>query len=651
MIWLTVLSMAETNPAMMQRLEDTSATVSGGIRPATRLALACAAVCAASWVAGAGWDWDGYWLGKPARWWAAFGVVLPAMLALAAWTQYVVKPRFTTRRDWPLAVLSFTVVRLALAATFPIYLDEAYQWQWAFNLAWCYPDHPGAAGWLGALPAYLFGNRLIAGRLMPVLCGSALICLIHALAHRLAPTGAAEASQDRAAAAYSPHQVAAAAGALAMITPLGAILTMAISTDYPLALVWAAAPLLLYRALRRRSLLSWALLGLCLGFGLNTKFLSVGLVAPVVLFLALDGLCLRVTRRTAGSGDQAAGLKGPLLMLLVVAGSTAPMLYWNACHGWMTFLLHFSRRFEVRSGATGNILAWCAGQLAIVSPMVWVAAVVVGGACGLRVVRELRAGRYHRLEFMILCLTMAPLAGYAAMSLVTRVAANWAGSLYSPLLALLVVRLLAAPAVPKRPPSRPGMLDHCGGIAFVTTMVLLVPLFALPLVSEAAFRAVLGRFRDPPRVERLVAEYLGWPAVAREMDALWAQAPEARRPFLITWIYHDAAVLHFHLRQAPWVYVFNWDFPYGQGYQVWRDLEAERGRDALWVSRGPEAEWHLAAMRLCFDSVERVQDNERISPPGSPARAFQIYRGRNFKGRRHLPDMDTLSRTLRAGGP
>ena len=69
-------------------------------------------------------------------------------------------------------LLSLTLLRLALAASFPLVSDETYYRLWADHLSFSYLDHPPMVAWLIALSQSLFGPTNWGGAfLRPVLLG------------------------------------------------------------------------------------------------------------------------------------------------------------------------------------------------------------------------------------------------------------------------------------------------------------------------------------------------------------------------------------------------------------------------------------------------------------------------------------------------
>lgn len=665
------------------------------LRRASWILIAAAVLATATWLILQGWTWNGYWFDRAYRYAAATGLTAAAVMTLSALVRYVIRPDLTRRWDFVCATICFAILRLAMAGTFPLMVDEAYHWQWSHHLAWCYPDHPGMQAWLGYLPCLLFGDNLAGARLAPTLVGVAVIWCVYVLAWRLAEYQQHTAGTDGENAYGLPgwsqlnaHQIATSAATLAMITPLGWYLTMIISTDYPLALAWIITPLVLDWVLQsppgtaddRQQPYSksvtpwwyWAALGGCIGMGINAKFLAASLIAAVVLFLVLDwGI-----RRWLSARNTCIPWWGPAIAAGVAAICTLPVLVWNAENQWLTFVFNFAWRAEHESSQQANPWAFVGAQMMIISPVLFGTSIVVGIRTLRTIARQIAAGLYARLSLAVLVITLVPLCAYVAISAVRIAGVHWTLSLYSPLVALVVVQLWLLPPEGR---SGPGgirtwlarhlldpraVLVHATRVAAGMTMAVTVGIALLMVVTPGQFRWIIKHFRhDPERIERLSGEYQGWAAAADEIDALWQQYNARHDTFVMTMIYKDAAPLEFHTNTVKDVYVFDKDVMYGYAYQLWRDIDSRIGDNALIVRLGDQSPGTLERLRQHFSSVEKVPASLRASlrgvtaPPNgetardsepaqhetptshrthavpSPARAFSVYLGTNFLGR------------------
>lgn len=197
--------------------------------------------------------------------------------------------------------LALLLLKLALAAHLPLFVDEAFYWQEGRHLDWAYSDLPGLTAWLARLGDALAPGSLLALRL-PFLLLAALIPWL------LVRLGAREFDA----------RTGWWAGALCLLLPLSGTLGLMALPDVPLLL---ASVLCLDAGLRMlRKVDAWAAgelaLGLALGGLAHYRFAAM----IVIGFAAL--LALRDGRRV---------LCGPLPWLAIAMGALAwvPLLLWN----------------------------------------------------------------------------------------------------------------------------------------------------------------------------------------------------------------------------------------------------------------------------------------------------------------------------------
>lgn len=281
-------------------------------------------------------------------------------------------PPATERQDgvrWALGALALAaLVRLALAWGTDLYFDEAYYAAWARRLALGYYDHPPLTAWLIAL----LGVRPAA-----LLCGAATVAVVGRLARDVYQSPAAG---WRAAALYAWVPVANLAGVFT--TP-----------DTPLLLFWALA---LWALWHER--FAWA--GVACGLALLGKY------PAVLLGVAYLGAAARA-RRLPGGAWVTAGLA--LLCF-------APVVLWNARHGWAGF------GFQLRHGLGGtggwkSLGEYLLGQLAMGGPVVAVWALVW-------------AVRGERRLLLLRLAALVPLLAFGWAAFRTRGEANWPAAAY-----------------------------------------------------------------------------------------------------------------------------------------------------------------------------------------------------------------------------
>ncbi len=207
----------------------------------------------------------------------------------------------TTLLLWGL-VSAGTVIRILLAASIPLFDDEAYYWLWSKAIAGSYLDHPPFIAYLIRFGTIL-GEEPLWIRLGPLVVGAATTLVLFALGREMF----GERAGLVAAAAYQVTPVLAGAGFLA--TP-----------DTPLFLWWTLALLWGWRALHRHPRW-WLAAGIAIGCAMLSKLSTLLLVLGIVAFA--------LTRRPVAFRAPAA-YAGAALAVAVFS----PVLVWNATHDW-----------------------------------------------------------------------------------------------------------------------------------------------------------------------------------------------------------------------------------------------------------------------------------------------------------------------------
>jgi 4-amino-4-deoxy-L-arabinose transferase-like glycosyltransferase len=279
-------------------------------------------------------------------------------------------------------------IRVFLAFTLELSPDEAYYAAWARLPDAAYLDHPPLVAWLIAGMTAVLGESELAVRLPALAAGAILPWLLYATSRTL---GASRKSSV----------LATAAGTLTLLSTAGGLLT---TPDAPLALAWGLAVYFLARAIVARRQTPLAGAAVALAAALASKLTG----------LLLWGWALIETRGIAFSRRVlwfAAGLVG-----------LVPVIAWNAARGWPMFAFH-GARVAGRSGPSFATLGeFLAGQLGLLC---------IGGAVlvGAAWIAGLRRGAERPLRFAA-TLSCGPVLSVVALSLFTKVEANWIGPAY-----------------------------------------------------------------------------------------------------------------------------------------------------------------------------------------------------------------------------
>ncbi len=220
------------------------------------------------------------------------------------------RPRLPTLPGWPVFVVAgvYLLLHLATAGSYGIFRDEYYYIACSKRLAWGYVDQPPLSIWLLALVRAVLGEGVVALRLLPALCGAAVI----AIAARLAATlGGGRRAQLLAALGVA-------------IVGVVQVLTGFYSMNAFDMVFWVAAWALLahWVADERPRWLVW--LGLVLGLGLLNK---IGLL----VFGAALALALVATRHRRALATSWPWLAGAIALALFL-----PYVFWQLAHDWPT---------------------------------------------------------------------------------------------------------------------------------------------------------------------------------------------------------------------------------------------------------------------------------------------------------------------------
>ena len=296
-----------------------------------------------------------------------------------------------------IGLLCLTGLRTLVAGTAPLSPDEAYYWVWSHVLQPGYLDHPPmVALWIRA-GTLIAGQSALGIRLLaPVAAGVGTLLLLSA-AEDLFPGRRA----GLAAAMLLNATLVLGAGAVTM-TP-----------DTPLLLFWTAAIAALGRLNATGRPAWWLAVGLAAGCALDSKYTASLLGVGLAVWLLADPWArawLRTPWPWAGSA-------------LAVA-CFAPVLWWNAEHGWASFLKQGGRTGDWHPADAGRYLAELIGsQLGLATPIIAILCVI--GVCS-----ATRRWRQDRAASLLAAITLPATVVFLQHALGDRVQANWPAILY-----------------------------------------------------------------------------------------------------------------------------------------------------------------------------------------------------------------------------
>jgi 4-amino-4-deoxy-L-arabinose transferase-like glycosyltransferase len=216
-----------------------------------------------------------------------------------------------------LSLTAFRLVYIGWLCPFDLAQDEAHYWDWARNLDWSYYSKGPLIAWLirlsvelfGPLSQALTGSEMPAVRLPAVACGSLLLVALFVLSRQ----------------AFHSDRLGFFVALFGSMLPLFSAVSLIMTIDSPFVCCWSWALVAGHRALFRNDRWAWALTGLFLGLGVLAKYTMTLWLFSFCLFLRFSP----VYRSVLFSA-------GFWIMIAVAAACSAPMLGWNANHGWVT---------------------------------------------------------------------------------------------------------------------------------------------------------------------------------------------------------------------------------------------------------------------------------------------------------------------------
>lgn len=296
------------------------------------------------------------------------------------------------------ALAALTLLRLAVAAALPLAPDEAYYWVWSRALAAGYPDHPPmVALWIRA-GTDLTGAAPIGVRLFGPLSAALGSLLLWDAGERLLGRGAGLLA-------------ATLLNATLLLGVGGVIMT----PDTPLLFFWTCAFWGIARWLHGRHDAWWLLVGASAGFALDSKYTAVLLWLGIFLWVCATPGLRPMLKRPA-----------PWIGALLGLALFAPVLVWNAEHGWASFVRQGGRVEAWRPARAAQFLGeLIAGQIGLVTPLIFLLC-VAGTVLAVR-----RAWRSRDNVCMLLAaLTVPPALVFIEHALGDRVQGNWPAIVY-----------------------------------------------------------------------------------------------------------------------------------------------------------------------------------------------------------------------------
>ncbi len=361
---------------------------------------------------------------------------------------------------------ALTALRLLVAGLVPLAPDEAYYWVWSRALQPGYLDHPPMVALFIRAGTLLGGESAFGIRLAgPIAIAIASILLARA-ADSLFP-------------AQRPGAWAALLFNATLVVGLGGVL---MTPDLPLLVFWCAALWAIARLHATQDGRWWLAFGLFAGLALASKYTAVLLGLGALAWLAGSRAAWRWWR----DGRLYAG--GALAALVF-----APVVAWNAAHGWASFAKQGGRAAADEAGFTLRYIGELLGtQVGLATPLILVLAVA-----GTAVATAAWARRGDAAGALLAAFVLPGALLFLWQATGSRVQGNWPAILYP---AACLAASAYAPAR-LRGWRRPGVAV---GLVMAGAICLQAALAPLPL---------------PRRLDTTLARLGGWDGLAAAVEA------------------------------------------------------------------------------------------------------------------------------------
>ncbi len=507
-----------------------------------------------------------------------------------------------------LLVMAAQLVFLLVGCDWDLCGDEAEYWAWSRRLDWSYYAKGPLIAYLIRAATALAGDASLAltGSLMPavrlpaVLLGGLTAWGIYRLATETC---------------RNPRAGLVAVLILPAI-PLFRVGGLIMTVDTPLVCCWTWAAVWSYRAITRDEWRGWPISALLVALGIMAKYTMLAFPASVGLYLLID----RSQRRWLIQ-------PGFWLLALGCALGMAPILYWNATHGWVA-ADQMSDRLGLSSsrnwGQVQTLVSFLGGEAAALGFWGLVAVLALGESAkqvvrpGEEAIPVERSGRLY-----LLCLWAVVWSACIGASLLGETEANWSAPAQVAALALIGA-WLAPRCIQSLTVGRPTKaLLFCGtiwvvgliGLSLLQHTEWFYPLLARVVPAPSPEQPAPLRNYDPTCRMRAYRELA--PVVEARVAALRAQGQD---PFVLAPTSILASTLSFSMQDHPDVYCLAWSPGMAamalNQHDVWRpnprhDVDVFRGRPVVIVEDATQSKSYTQGA-VDQGVVGRAEPSERV---------------------------------------
>ena len=325
---------------------------------------------------------------------------------------YPTEPDDGGRRLTIAFIVYLVLLRLFYGGAFEILFEEGYYWNYAQHLDISYLDHPPMVAWLIWASTTLLGHSEFSVRIGALVCWA----VTGYYAYRLTD-------------AVYGAQMALRALLLVALLPIFFGFGLVMTPDSPLLACWAGALYYLYRSLIGEKRAAWIGVGIFLGLGMLSKYVTALLGGATLVFLLVDGRSRKWLSRPE-----------PYLAFLIVLALFLPVIIWNAQHDWGSFYFQGPSRLM---GKYNFDLPDLIGSILILLTPTGFATAIATVTSRRTVVFDQQTSSGSRTYRLLLTLTIFPLAVFVAFSLFRNIKLSWTGPLWLGILPYMAVFMVS----------------------------------------------------------------------------------------------------------------------------------------------------------------------------------------------------------------
>lgn len=474
-----------------------------------------------------------------------------------------------------LLVTITTLVRLWLAHTLGLGVDEAHYVQYALNPAFSYYDHPPLVGYLIRLFIILMGKYPLAARMPAILSGIGTATLLFVLGKKM-------------------HSAAAGFWAVVIFNciPLfSAIGGITVVPDTLLCFFYLLCLFFLWRLHETGKGYFWYVIGIVTGLSLLTKYTGVFLCPSIFLFTAL----VPSMRRWFRKKEIYLSFLFSLLMFL-------PVVIWNYENHWASFTFQMAHGLGEKAFFIPEEFFRNAGaQAGVFSPFIFIFIIY---AFIHTIVMSVRKNEKY---FLLLSFALPVILVFAYSGLSNQVLPHWPAVGY--LVLLPVLGKLACGFV--------GGGRKAVRYLFVFSLVFGVAL-TLVIPVQAVFKVI------PVSAETdITNDIVGWKELAGRIREI-KQQEQGSDFFVFTHTFYIASQLAFYLEPDIPVYCLSKKIDQYDFWQYPHDLQEKmEGRNGIFFR---DDNFKIPPEKLyVFQKIEEEKPLE-IYHRGKYAKSFHLYR-------------------------